>query len=272
MDAKQQIAKAYDLITKTSNSQYVGFDGVFKAHASIDETIKGKATLSKYYLEDSSVVTDHIILDPKVLTVSGEVANVVFQRNALLDSYIKARSKLGAIGVYISPKTVSQVSQVSKYVNTATNTFRKLEDVGNKLSSTSSYLSNVTSAEIFDNVDSYINGSDSSLNKNNQSDFINFIQDYFNNKKTMKIDTAKFGTLQNMAITNFSINTKEKSFISYTIDFQEVRTATTIETPIQAVAKKVTGDQVKAQTSEKKDKGVVQGKEKTLLQKAISLF
>ena len=115
----------------------------------------------------------------------------------------------------------------------------------------------------------------SGSSKSVQSEFIAFIREYHQTKRLMKVETIRFGTYEDMAITGFSFSKNEDDYLTYTIDFQQIRKTQTIVTPIKRIAKNVTGKQAGIQTSDKQDKGVVQGtkagevKTKSLLSKVF---
>lgn len=263
-EAKTKIAKAYGLVSQKSNSQYIGFDSRFTADARIDEKMSRKSTATNFYVEDGSPASDHIIVDPLILSISGEVSKVTYQRSYLLQEYLEARQLLGSISVYLPNRTNSQISKIGKTVNKISNVIRKAEDITDKIKSIGAYgednlgiegLNQYTDIDTLTNVKRV---------KNLETDFIAFLEDYVTNRKLMKVETAKYGILENMAIVNYSLTTNnEDNSISYTIDLQEIRTVKTIITPVKQIAKNPKG-QAGAQTQDKADKGVVQGQEKSL--------
>ena len=78
MNALSLIAQGFNLGTKTADSDYIGFDGIFKSDARSQEKEAGKSTVANFYVEDGSQVSDHIIIDARNLTVSGEVSDVFY--------------------------------------------------------------------------------------------------------------------------------------------------------------------------------------------------
>lgn len=264
-EAKNKIAQTYGLLNKTSDSDYLGFDGRFTLDARIDEKLSQASTVTKFYLEDGSNAGDHIIVDPVMLTINGEVGKVTYQQSYLQQGYLKARSQLGSIGIYIPNRTLSQISKISKTVNQVTNGLRLAEDISNEIGSIGAYGENdlgLKGLSQYTDIDSLLGGKKV---KNLESDFLAFVKDYVTNRKTLKVDTAKFGRLENMVITNYSLSTNNvDNSISYTIDLQELRKVKSQLTPISALAKNAAGDALK-QIGNKVDKGVVQGVKKSLV-------
>lgn len=248
--------------SKTSNSQYIGFDGVFKLDARIEEKIARKTTVTNFYLEDGSSASDHVIVEPLTLSITGEVSNVTFQKNLLLETYRQAREQLGNIGIYTPNRTLSMISKVDKILNTTTNAIRKVEDIKDKLQKIGAYGQDNLGLK---GLKEFIGDK-----KNLETEFIRFVEGYSTKRKTMQVETKKYGTLENMIITNYSISTNnEDEAMSYTIDLQELRTVKTLITPIKEIAKNATGTQAGVQTQDAEDKGVVQGVQKSLLSKVF---
>lgn len=271
-EAKAIVAKAYGLVSQKSNSQYIGFDSRFTADARIDEKMSRKSTATNFYVEDGSPASDHIIVDPLTLSISGEVSKVTYQRSYLLQEYLEARELLGSIGIYLPNRTNSQISKIGKTVNKISNTIRKAEDITDKIRSIGAYGEDKLGIEglsQYTNIDSLTGAK---RIKNLETDFIAFVEDYSTNRKLMKVETAKYGILENMAIVNYSITTNnEDNSMSYTIDLQEIRTVKTIVTPVKQIAKNPKG-QSGVQTQDKQDKGVVQGQDKSLAVKIKETF
>jgi len=271
-EAKNKIAQTYGLLNKTSDSDYLGFDGRFTLDARIDEKLSQASTVTKFYLEDGSNAGDHIIVDPVMLSITGEVGKVTYQQSYLMQGYLKARSQLGSIGIYLPNRTLSQISKIGKTVNQATNGLRKAEDVINKIGSLGAYGEDdlgLKGLKQYTDINSLLGGKKT---KNLESDFLAFVKDYVTNRKTLKVDTAKFGRLENMVITNYSLSTNNvDDSTSYTIDLQELRTVKSVSTPVKAISKNTSGD-ASLQTKDKTDKGVVQGTKKSLFTKITDLF
>lgn len=255
MDAQSLIAKSFNLSSKTADTDYIGFDGIFKADARSNERETGKSTVANFYVEDGSQVSDHIIVDARVLNISGEIAEVTYQRDLLTSSYTRAREEIGNISAYIPNTTLSQVNTIGKYVNTAANTKRLVDDNIGRINRFGNYTGDILGNDSLKNV--FFKNNESIESK--QAQFIKFIRTYHQLKKTMKVETLRYGIFENMVITNYSFTQVDDNYFAYSIDFQEIRFVKTIVTNVKNIAKNPSGTQAKVQTSSKQDKGVVQG-------------
>lgn len=253
---------------KLSDNDYIGFDGKFKTDARSQEKEGGKSTVANFYVEDGSQVSDHIIIDARTLTVSGEVSDVFYQREILTNNYAKSVDELGNIAIYLPSTTNSQKSVINKYVNQFEDLKRKVDDVESKVTQFGEYVADVTGNDTLKNFITKEGKSTKSV----QAEFIKFIRTYHILKKTMRIETNRYGIFKKMAIVNYSFSKNEDDYTTYSIDFQEIREVKTLLTPVKQLAKNVGGTQSKIQTSDKQDKGVIQGTEKSLATKIKDLF
>lgn len=259
MNALSAIAQGYSLGTKTADTDYIGFDGRFKSDARSEEKESGKSTIANFYVEDGSQVSDHIIRDAKQLTISGEVSDVFYQKNLLTNSFSQATDALGDISIYLPTTTSSQISKVNEYVNVSKNAKRRLDDFNQRYNKFGEYIGVATGNDTLKTL----TNTETSSSKSTQAEFVAFIREYQHLGRLMKIETIRFGTFENMAISSYSFSKNEDDYMSYTIDFQQIRKTKTIVTPIKLIAKNATGKQAGIQTSDKQDKGVVQGTSKS---------
>ena len=244
-------------IGKIADNDYVGFDGVFKADARSEERETGKATVTNFYVEDGSQVSDHIIVDARTLTISGEIAEVTFREEIFSQDYSTYQKEIGNIGIFLPNKTRSQTQILNKYVNQASSLKSQYEDTTNRFSRFGKYLGKVLGNDSLKNLI----GSDENVKKSIQAEFIKMIREYHQKKMLMKVETLRYGIFENMAITGYAFNTVDDNYFSYSVDFQEIRKVITVVTPVKEIAKNPTGTQAKNQTANKQDKGVVQGKD-----------
>lgn len=268
MDALNLISQGFGLGTNTADTDYIGFDGIFKSDARSEEKESGKSTVANFYVEDGSQVSDHVIIDAKQLTVSGEISDVFYQKSLLTNSYSQATDALGNIAIYLPNKTLSQVSTINKYVNDYQNTYRKVEDFQKRFNKFGEYLG----AETGNDTLKTMIVKDSGSSKSVQAEFIKFIREYQITKRPMKVETIRFGIFKDMMITDYSFsNNGDDDSTKYTINFQQIRKTQTIVTPVKLIAKNANGKQAGIQTSDKQDKGVAQGTDKEKVTEDSSL-
>ena len=94
------------------------------------ETVTMPAEVTDHYTEDGAFLSDHIVLKPQQITLTGYIGNLVYrvpQKGTLEYAASQAASKLLAVNSYLGPLTqgatqkaaaiVSQVSYVANQVN-----------------------------------------------------------------------------------------------------------------------------------------------------------
>lgn len=255
MNYLNSIVQGLSVDNKIADNNYIGYDGIFKSDARVDERENGKSTVANFYVEDGSQVSDHVITDARTLTVSGEISEVTYQETVLSEDYSSYRDEVGNIGIYLPTRTNSQLKVFDQYVNQASNIKRQIEDAYSRTSRFGKYANDVLGN---DSLNSMVS-TETETKKSIQSEFVAFIREYHQLKRKMKVETHRFGIFENMIITNYVFNGSDNNHMTYTIDMQEIREAQTIVTPISLIAKNTVGKQAKSQTSKKQDKGVAQG-------------
>lgn len=236
-----------------ADNSNIGFDGKFTSDARISEVEKAKASVANYFVEDGSQVSDHIITEARTFTVTGEVGEVKYHRNLTNNPMSKIFKSLGNIGIFLSPKTTSQIAKVSSVISTSENTISQIESLTQGVKYDLTVIGNDVLKSIF-NLGGISKTSE-------QANFLKFVREYHQKKKLMKLETVRFGVVENLAIINYSVTVNDDNFLTYAIDFQEIRFVQTKTTPANKTAKAPTGKQAKTQTAKKVDKGVVHGKD-----------
>jgi len=227
---------------KLDDKEEIGIGG-FTAEVRLSESIQFTSDVPDNYLEDGSVVNDHIINNPIMLTLDGEVSDIHIKAEFPSDILLKTFDKAAEIAnlVYPSNKTQQMLQKVNKYAVTLTDAYSKLDNIekrGQKL------------YDMFGNKDK---------NKSTQDKFFEVMNGYYYSKELIDIEMP-FQTYKNMRITSLTIirdNTTNQA-LKYKISAKEVRFADTILVDKNKYFKKPT-DSTKDKVSDKKNKGVVDG-------------
>lgn len=158
------------------------------------------------YVEDGSNASDHIVLDPLVLTIEGNVSDIHIRPNPLIELQRRISSQIGVITKYLPLRTQSELSQINSIVNDATNAVRKVNAV----------IDDGRNAwEFFGNKDSESKGL--------VEQFIDFIESVHYGKQLINIEMP-FRTHDNMRITSSTVDTDNQSnAISFAITAQKFR-------------------------------------------------
>lgn len=105
------------------------------------ETITLTADITEHYTEDGSNLTDHVVLKPTKITLTGYVGNLVYkapQKGSLEYLATQATSALGTVSAYAGPLTqgatqiaAQVIAQASYAANVAKNLAKKATNVVN---------------------------------------------------------------------------------------------------------------------------------------------
>lgn len=237
---------------RVDDRQQIGVGG-FTSDVRISESIQFTSDVPDNYVEDGSVVNDHIINNPIVLTIDGEVADIHVKVEFLPEILIKAIDKAEGIlnSLYVVQKTQQMIQKVEKYAEPITKAY-----------------DGITTA--LDQGQQLYNFFSGQKEKTIQDDFFAFLNSIYYTKQLIDIEMP-FQTYKNMRITSLTIirdNTTQQA-LKYKLSAKEVRFAETIfvdknkyfKAPTPSTAGKV-GD--------KENKGVVEGQQKSFLGTLLS--
>lgn len=110
----------------TGKNQKIGIAG-FSMFARTSETTELKSQAPTTYLEDGSFVTDNIIKDPIVLTVSGTVGDVYLEKTNIQSVIDRTNSIIGKTTEYLPQRTVSQLQRINGVLSDFRNQIRKVD-------------------------------------------------------------------------------------------------------------------------------------------------
>lgn len=189
-------------------AQEVGIGG-FTALVRIRETYKLTADMPTSYVEDGSPSNDHIILNPLMLTIEGDVADVFVEGTANATRLLRtAQAEIGNLtSVYAPLRTVSQLSRVSALANKAADAVRRLDDFIDR---------GEQFATLFGNQDT--------AGKSLQEQFLGAMESLHYGKQPFAIDMP-FRRHEGMVITSFTATTDNQTDVtSFTLEAQQLRT------------------------------------------------
>lgn len=227
---------------QSSSEEEIGIGG-FKLFARVNQSTQYKAQVPDFVLEDGSYVNDHIINNPIMLSINGEIGSTFFQK---LQSYIpdfltgSQQSAISNVGVYLPSRTTSQLSTINGLrsdANSYLSQLNRMESVG---------------TELFD----VFNGTSAQKEKDNQEQFIAFLESVYYSKQLIDIEMP-YKKHTTMALTDLSIerNNTENS-VKFTANFKKVQFAQIVYTSASKYFKKPSGGDTSKKTESKKDKGI----------------
>ena len=228
--------------SQSSSEEEIGIGG-FKLFARVNQSTQYKAQVPNFVLEDGSYANDHIINDPLVLSINGEVGGTFFQK---LQSYIpefltnSQQKALCNVSVYFPSRTTSQLSMINSLRSDANSYLSQL----NRMASVGTELFNV------------FNGTSAQKEKDNQEQFIAFLESVYYSKQLIDIEMP-YKKHTNMALTDLSIerNNTENS-IKFTASFKKVQFAQIVYTSASKYFKKPSSaSATNKKTESAKDKG-----------------
>lgn len=228
--------------SQSSSEEEIGIGG-FKLFARVNQSTQYKAQVPNFVLEDGSYANDHIINDPLVLSINGEVGGTFFQK---LQSYIpefltnSQQNAISNVSVYLPSRTTSQLSRINSLRSDANSYLSQL----NRMASVGTELFNV------------FNGTSAQKEKDNQEQFIAFLESVYYSKQLIDIEMP-YKKHTNMALTDLSIerNNTENS-IKFTASFKKVQFAQIVYTSASKYFKKPSSTSAtNKKTESAKDKG-----------------
>ena len=192
--------------------EVVGIGG-FKALVRISEKVSMTASSPDTFLEDGSHVNDHIINNPIILSIEGEVSDVFLETKVLNELQRKIESQAGNIAQYLPGRTQAQLSRVSGVVNSVFQGIEKANAI---------IASGQQAAEFLGLTDT------AAQQRSNQERFLDEIDSIYKSKKLINIDMP-FRTYKNMVLTSIEISyDNEINSTGFSIQAKEFRTAETI--------------------------------------------
>jgi len=230
------------------DGEEVGIGG-FTAFAQISEKFKRSASVPVTYLENGTHVNDHIIREPKTISIEGNVSDLFVLPSAPVSILREAQAQIGNITQYAPARTQAQLSRVSGLVNDFTSAMDKADALISATQGAAKYLGN-QDKETTSNIESFL----AAMKGLQASD------------KRIKISSS-LGSFANMYITSLEITRDNQNrAISFNLEAQEIRTADTFSMATSAaqnasIAAQNAAIATAGQTDGETDKGTQEGEE-----------
>lgn len=214
--------------------------GGFTALASVKESYKLSSSIPKTALEDGSTANDHIILDPILISISGDVSDVHIRGSNAVRKFESVQSEVSDIASqYVPNRTASQLSKVVSIANDAADAVRAIDNLLDQ---------GEQAIDLFGNKDTESKGI--------QQRFMDSMDALHAGKQLISIDMP-FRRLDNMRITSFVADTdNETDSISFSIEAEQFIFA---ELEFVNVAAIKPSPNLNGQLSSESDKGLQEG-------------
>jgi len=227
--------------TDGTDGEEVGIGG-FTAFAQVSEKFKSSASVPVTYLENGTHVNDHIIREPKTISIEGNVSDLFVLPSEPVSILQEAQAQIGNITQYAPARTQAQLSRVSGLVNDFTSAMDKADALISASQGAAKYLGQ-QDKEAQTNIESFL----AAMKGLQASD------------KRIKISSS-LGSFANMYITALEITRDNQNrAINFTLEAQEIRTADTFS--MAASAAQNAAIATNGQTDGETDKGTQEGEE-----------
>ena len=240
------IVKGY-LYKKKDEKQTVGIGG-FNLDVRFDSSINFTMVAPENYVEDGSVINDHIINDPITLSISGEVADIHLKPkfdDFVLET-IREKVQFKVINTVLTKQQQQKIQDVVDKISSVVKLVNKGFDIYNRFNNRNKPISKVRTV---------------------QDDFFDFLESNYINKRLITIEMP-FRNYENMLITSLTI-TKDNSTnqkLKYSLSAKEIRFAEIAYAKADIYFDKPTAkptSTTKAKTTAKKDNGITDTKDVT---------
>lgn len=230
---------------KKDEKQTVGIGG-FNLDVRFDSSINFTMVAPENYVEDGSVINDHIVNDPITLSISGEVADIHLKPmfdDFLLET-IREKVQFKVINTVLTKQQQQKIQGVVDKISNAVKSVNKGFDIYNRFINRNEPISKVRTLQDY---------------------FFDFLESNYINKKLITIEMP-FRNYENMLITSLTI-TKDNSTnqkLKYSLSAKEIRFAKIAYAKADIYFDKPTANPTsttKDKTTAKKNNGVTDTKE-----------
>lgn len=231
--------------------------GGWTLYARISDSYRLTADVPPAPLEDGSFATDHIILNPLVLKIEGEVGDLHLRRSPLIPEFVPVPATLGAITSFLptrSPFAEARAAQLVDDARDALASLDRLLDAGNQ------------PLRLLGNLDT---GSKPLVEQ-----FIDAMDALYYAKALFAVDMP-FRRHENMTITDLTVTRDAQSnAMRFTMELSQFRFVETQQVAIEAVPARAPSAGTGGQTEPVADKGAQEGepRETSLLTDILGVF
>lgn len=245
---------------KNEDEGEVGIGG-FTTFARIRDNVKRTQEVPVTYLEDGSHVNDHIIRNPIVLSIEGDVSNVHVNPSPTLKDIRNTETIVGEVAQYLPGRTKAQLSIVAGITADVQQQIDRVDyavRTGQRVADTVGYQGQTAGEFIQNNLGIEGFAPEERQTKTNIELFLDDMEGHLNSDSPIKI-SGPARTYENMVITSFDYTTDNTTeSISFNLEAQEIRYAmvTNLATVANAAARSANG-----QHESESDKGAQEGRE-----------
>lgn len=226
---------------KNTLNQEVGIGG-FTTFARVNNKTSKKNNVPVTYLEDGSFLEDHIIREPTILSIEGNVADIFVKPANIIQEAKRLETTISSVSTYLPERTLYQLHKIegiTRDINNAITETDQLIERGQQIANYVGFLAT----------------------KSNVNKFLDAINGLYNSNSTITIEMHD-RTYENMVITLFeTTKNNENNSIDFIIEAQEIRYA--ISEVVQVTSALNPSKTLGGATKNIIDKGVQEGAEVT---------
>ena len=245
----EEFRKGKAQAVSSSSEEEIGIGG-FKLFARVNQSTQYKAQVPNFVLEDGSYANDHIINDPLVLSINGEIGGN-FAKTVKTSYEPEPVQKPSLTQQFYKPmRTASQltgISYMNKGMSNALSKLNNFKSVSNQIFNT--FKSNTQNPRAVTSADT------STIEKDNQEEFLIFLESVYYAKLLVDVEMP-YKKHTDMAITDLSIERDNtNNSVKFTASFKKVQFAQIVYTSASKYFKKPADGATKKKTESAKDKG-----------------
>lgn len=218
---------------KGDDKEPIGIGG-YVAGVRLKEDTTYTSNVTTNTVEDGAEINDHIINNPIIVNIEGEVGDVEKKPDPLIQAYKKAMRNVGVVTKYLPKRTQGQISKINS-------TVLKINDLLNRVDSIID--DGMQIYRLFKPLDT----------KSEQEKFFEYFEKIHNTKQLLDIEMP-YKIYRNMALISLTINKEGGNYLGYKMTFQEVRFAKLVVESSGKYIKK-SSSSTKKQTDKKTNKG-----------------
>lgn len=218
--------------------------GGFKSLSRVNETVNYKSQAASSYVEDGTSLSDHIVLDPLVVVIDGELSDIFLQPSNTFNLIKRINQSIANTSLFLPTRIIDTTQRINGIIN----------DFGSKIIEIQSGINNYKTQilNIFGNKDLE--------SKSLRERFVDAMESLHYGRQLISIDMP-FRRYDNMRIIDLQITrNNQDQAIKFKITAQKVRIAKTFFTEINVAIKNPSPD-TNGQTDKEKDKGTQSGEE-----------
>jgi len=223
---------------KNTVNKEVGIGG-FTTFARVNNKTSKKNNVPVTYLEDGSFLEDHIIREPTILSIEGNVSDIFVKPTNIIQEVKRLKSTIASVITYLPERTSYQLhklEEITSDINNAITEADRLIERGQQIANYAGFLAT----------------------KSNVNKFLDAMNGLYNSNITITIEMHD-RTYENMVITLFeTTKDNENNSINFIIEAQEIRYA--VSEVVQVTSAINPSATLGGATKNIIDKGVQEGK------------